>query len=68
MSSPFPQTSLEDRVALFLQMRPDAEYIPLHPSDYNALYAEGNLGIFDRPVKCLGKIGHRNKDKEGEPS
>jgi len=60
------KTPLEERVANFLQFRPDAEYIPLHPEDYFYLQFEGNLGKFDRPVKMLGRIGHRKNQEESE--
>lgn len=57
------RTPIEERVARFLEHRPNAEYIPLHPEDY----ATCNPGQFDRPIKLLGSIGHyANKDNEEE--
>ena len=58
-------TPLKERVDNFLKMRPNAPYIPLHPEDYNSLFAEGNLGMFDRPVKLLGTI---HREIEGDES
>lgn len=56
------KTTLEERVKNFLQMRPNAAYIPLHPDDYEALYRSDNLGAFDRPIKCLGTMHKPERD------
>jgi len=50
------KVSLEDRIARFLFNYSSAEYIPLHPEDFNKLKFEGRLGSFPKPVKKLGEI------------
>lgn len=56
-------TPLKERVDNFLKMRPNAPYIPLQQEDYRVLLEEGNLGMFDRPVKLLGTIHKEPKHK-----
>lgn len=51
-------TPLQERIDNFLTLNPNAEYIPLHPDDYNSLYSEDNQVVVNLPVKVLGKIGH----------
>ena len=47
-------TPLADRIERFLFNYPEHPYIPLHPSDYNKLKAEGRLGAFPKPLYRLG--------------
>lgn len=55
------KVKLEDRIARFLANFENAEYIPLHPDDYNKLKAEGRLGTFPKPLKRLGDISVKNQ-------
>lgn len=50
------KVSLENRISRFLINYSDAEYIPLHPDDFNQLKFEGRLDSFPKPVKKLGEI------------
>jgi hypothetical protein len=50
------KVSLENRINRFLVNYPKSAYIPLHPSDFYFLRANGRLRDFPLPVKCLGKI------------
>lgn len=50
------KVSLEKRIERFIFNYSDAEYIPLHPEDFNKLKFEGRLESFSKPVKKLGEI------------
>jgi len=55
----FRKVSIEDRIARFLTNYPFAEYIPLHPDDFNVLRYEGRLKSFPLPLYKLGSGGFK---------